>query len=408
MSEMEFGFEQTMKKKSGGGCLMVFGLPFFLIGLFIMLTALGGTGLEVDEDTPALFLIIFGSVFGSVGAALMFGRSGITIDRTKMTVTKWWGLLVPMKVTVFDLNGFDRITVGKEVRSDSNSSKTVFPVRLAGGRGIDDLEYDAPGDYPAARRLSEEIARFVRLDIEDSMSGLTVHRRLEELDESVRDRLRRTRERIPLPGAPWEMKATIGEEAGGTVVDLPPPGLKPSNLAPIIPALFMAAMVGIFFLPSLLSAGTPPGTQLIFGGFVGFFFIFLPVVVTLGSALRKARFRVTITASREMLRVEEGVGRRRKVTEIPGPELEEFELVGQKDIFDTAIREAGEDHERTGEEQKKIQRMLAPDSMLGKLARMATKSQIVARSDTVTIRFGRDIPDEELIYLHAIILRALT
>ncbi|MFC1530525.1 hypothetical protein ACFL6R_07435, partial [Gemmatimonadota bacterium] len=75
---------------------------------------------------------------------------------------------------------------------------------------------------------------------------------------------------------------------------------------------------------------------------------------------------------------------------------------------ETTIREAGEDHEQTGEEVMKIQRMLAPDSMLGKLARMAAKSEIVARSDTVTIRFGRGIPDEELLYLYALLLRALT
>jgi len=347
-------------------------------------------------------------VFGGVGAGLMFGRSGITIDRTKMTVTRWWGLMVPMKVTIFNLNRFDRITVEKEVRSDSNSSKTVFPVKLVGGGGVEDLEYDAPGDYPAARRLSEELARFVRLDIEDSMSGRTVHRRLDELNESVRDRMRRTRERVPLPDAPWEMIAEIREEAGGTVIDLPPPGLKPAHLAPIVPALFFVVMVGLFFLPQLLRAGTQSETQLIFGGILGFFFIFLPVVTSLGSAFRKARFRVTITASRELLRVEAGVGRKRKVTEIPGRELEEFELVGRKDAFDSATREAGEDHVRTGEEQMKVQRMLAPDSLLGKLTRMVTKSEIVARSDTATVRFGKSIPDKELIYLHAIILRALT
>lgn len=195
MTDIEFGFEQKMERKSGGGCLMLFGLPFFLIGWFIMLTALGLTGVDVEGDMPVLFMILFGLVFAGAGTALMFGRSGVTIDRTTMKITKWWGLLVPMKVTEYDLNGFDRITVGKEVRSDSNSSKTVFPVRLAGGRGIEDLEYDASGDYPAARRLSEELARYVGLDIEDSMSGRTVHRRREELDESVRDRIRRTRER---------------------------------------------------------------------------------------------------------------------------------------------------------------------------------------------------------------------
>lgn len=68
------------------------------------------------------------------------------------------------------------------VRRDSNSVKNVFPVRLAGRLGIDEVEYDAPDDYPAARRLGEKLARYVGLEIEDSVSGRTVHRRLEDLD----------------------------------------------------------------------------------------------------------------------------------------------------------------------------------------------------------------------------------
>jgi hypothetical protein len=407
MSNDVFDFDPKMERKSGGGCLMVFGFPFLLIGGFLMLTALGLTGVAMDDDLPGLVMFLMGAVFSGAGTALMFGRAGITIDRTSSRVTKWWGLLLPIKVTEYDLSRYDRITVGKEIRRDSNSEKTVFPVRLAGGQGVEELEYDAPVDYPAARRLSEELARYVGLDIEDSMSGRTVLRRLEDLDESVHDRIRRTGERIALPATPLEMRAEVREEAGATIVDLPPSGLTLSNIAPIFPVLFFTGMVGLFFLPELLSAGTPPEFQLIFGGFVGFFFVFLPIVVVFGNAIRQARRRVTITASRRMLRVEIGAGRKRKVTEIPGAELEEFVLVSRKEDVNAAIGQAGEERARTTENQRVIQQLLAPDSMLWKLARMVAKSEIVARSDTETVRFGRGLPDVELAYLHAVLLRAL-
>jgi len=408
MSGTEYGFNPKMERRNGGGCLILFGLPFLAAGIFMILTAAGVSGVPIDEDMPALFLFAFGLVFGGAGAALMFGRSGITIDRTSMQVTKWWGFMVPMKTTRYDLTRFDRVTVGKEVRSDSNSSKMVFPVRLAGSAGIDDLEYDAPVDYPAARRLSEDLARYTGLDIEDSMSGRKVMRQVGDLDETVRQRHRRTRERIPLPDPPWELTSTISDEVEGTVVDIPPPGLTPANLAPLIPVLFFGGMVGLFFLPSLLRANDSHGTQIIFGGFLGFFFILLPVATALGQVLRKTRHRVTVTASQKMLRVEQGVGRRRKVVEIAGTDLEEFELVGKKKIFEEAISENSQERDPTGDHAQKIRRLLAPDSMLGRLARMAMRSEIVARSDTVTIRFGRDLPEDELLYLHAILLRALT
>lgn len=161
---------------------MVYGLPFLAAGLFMLLTALQVSGVPMDEDISPLFLFILGVLFVAAGIALMFGRSGITVDRTAQTVAKWWGLLVPMIVTRHNLASFDRITVGKEVRRDPNSVKTVFPVCLAGSRAGRDIEYAAPTDYPSAQRISAELARFIGRDIEDTTSGRTVRRRPGERD----------------------------------------------------------------------------------------------------------------------------------------------------------------------------------------------------------------------------------
>ena len=171
-----------MERRSGGGWLMVFGLPFLAAGLFMLLTALQISGVPMDEDISPLFLFILGLLFSAAGMGLIFGRSGVIVDRTAMTVTKWWGLMVPMKATRYNLASFDRITVGKEVRRDSNSEKLVFPVCLAGSRGVKDIEYAAPTDYPSAQRISEELARFLGRDIEDMTSGRTVRRRPWERD----------------------------------------------------------------------------------------------------------------------------------------------------------------------------------------------------------------------------------
>ena len=90
----------TLEIRSGGGCLSVFGLPFLLAGLFVMQIPLGIIPVEAHRGPlPSVFVVLFGSVFAAVGAALVFGRSGIVLDRGPRPDHQWWGLLVPMKRT---------------------------------------------------------------------------------------------------------------------------------------------------------------------------------------------------------------------------------------------------------------------------------------------------------------------
>jgi len=166
-----------MERTSGGGWLMLAGLPFLVPGVFMILTALGLSGVPVDEDISPLLLFLLGLLFSGAGVVLIFGRAGIIVDRSTMTAAKWWGLMVPMIITRFDLTRFDTVTVGKEIRRDPNSQKNVFPVALAGSRGGERVEYDAPTDYPTARRLSEDLARFLDWEIEDTTGGRTLRRR---------------------------------------------------------------------------------------------------------------------------------------------------------------------------------------------------------------------------------------
>src|SRR5512137_2953520 len=90
----------TLEIRSGGGCLLIFGLPFLLAGLFVMQIPLGIIPMECSPGLlPSVFVVLFGSVFAVVGAGLVFGRSGIILDRGRGRITQWYGLLVPMKRT---------------------------------------------------------------------------------------------------------------------------------------------------------------------------------------------------------------------------------------------------------------------------------------------------------------------
>lgn len=67
------------RNQLGGGCLMLFGLPFFLVGLFILSTPFWGhmTMEGSNEPAPLVMVVMMGLLFGGVGAAVMvFGAFG--------------------------------------------------------------------------------------------------------------------------------------------------------------------------------------------------------------------------------------------------------------------------------------------------------------------------------------------
>jgi len=90
--------QATLEIRSGGGCISIFGLPFLLAGLFVMQIPLETIPMKGSPGTlPSIFVVLFGFVFAAVGAALVFGRSGIILDRGTGRIIQWFGLLVPMK-----------------------------------------------------------------------------------------------------------------------------------------------------------------------------------------------------------------------------------------------------------------------------------------------------------------------
>ena len=176
-----------IEKKSGGGCLTLVGIPFFLSGLWVLLMGLGVGPFPASGGFPAsLVAVLVGLIFTAIGGILIFGRSGLIIDRRENRVVRWQGLLVPLRRTVRPLDSFDRVRLDCS-RDDKTTS---YPVQLArGGDPEGAITVEEPSDYQQARQTAETLARFVRKPLEDHSSGTPVIRAPEFLDESLRERV---------------------------------------------------------------------------------------------------------------------------------------------------------------------------------------------------------------------------
>ncbi|MCI0341153.1 MAG: hypothetical protein L0216_08350 [Planctomycetales bacterium] len=246
------GTGRRLSYRNGGGCLILFGLPFLVPGLLVATSPLWGEmTTESGEAAPVFFVVPFGLLFTAVGAGFVFGRSGAILDKDEGTATSWWGLLVPFRRTVRPLADFREVAVVREIRRSKNSTYTVFVVRLAGaGKPLDLRE---PRDPVAARRLAEEAAGFLGLPVRDTTGERPLVREAARLDEPLRERLRRTGERAPRPAPPLE--TPVGHEIAndGATLEMPAPGLRAALVLPLLIGAAISAVVLFAFVHPVLA-----------------------------------------------------------------------------------------------------------------------------------------------------------
>lgn len=373
-------------KTDGGGCLMLFGLPFLLAGLFVIGISTGL--LPVKGDTPPWFFgIPFGLVFATVGASLILGRSGTTINRRRHRVTKWWGLLVPLSHKDHDLSEYDRVTIDRETRRSSSSkggshTYIVFPVRLRGAEPA--INIGEPRDYMTARSNAEQLAKFVELKLVDSSQGEAVTRLPDELDKPLRDRLREAGEAIEVLDAPTgtTVSHTVGPR--DTRFEIPHSGATGRALASCIPGLIFAGFVSVVFVrPILTESNMPAQAKLIMLSFIGLFFILLPLLLSAATGARIPRLEEVIVSAKSLRVVKHGLLGVR-TTEIPVHELEQLNLPGTSGGGSASAR---------------------PPRRLGAGSRLPG---LAAQSDKAMVEFGRGLSHAELTWIHAGILAAIT
>jgi len=396
----------VLKSKQGGGCLMLFGLPFFLVGLFVMQAPLNLINADLEGGAPPWYVALpFGLVFASVGAGLMFGRSGIIIDIQQDRLIKWWGLLVPMKRKEYILDTLSRLTLKKEVRKNDKSTQIVYPIRLESSDQSEGITLEEPGAYPEARELAEDLAKFLDRPLTDYTSGSAVTRDPDRLDETVREKLQREGEEIYVPPAPMDMKTRVEETGDGLALEIPSTGIDRFAYMRLVIPLIVAIVVGTQFLPKFWELPGPSFIRYFFVGFVGLIFVLGGVLHVLKQAKKSTR----VTLNTWALSVEQRALRKSKTTEIPLSELEDL-------VFSSA-RSAMADMQFPGQRaypnmgETGVVRMPdgrpAPRILMSLIKMAGGSSSIVARSDKEEVRFGQGLSDEELTYLHALLKKRL-
>ncbi len=157
---------------SGGGCLVLFGLPFFAAGVFMLLGGLGIVPFQNADKPPfiAYAVILFmGIVFTAVGASLMFLRQTVTLDRARKSATDEKRFLGYSSIKEMRLPDYAVVTI-RRVAGDSDSSDS-FPVTLESKDGEKKLKIHSSTIFEKSNKVAACAADFLRLPCEDRTTG---------------------------------------------------------------------------------------------------------------------------------------------------------------------------------------------------------------------------------------------
>jgi hypothetical protein len=393
----------------GGGCLSLFGLPFLLAGIFVVLIGCRIVPMSNAADVPAWawpLIVLMGLVFVVVGGGLVLGRRWITLDAGRGTLRREWGLLVPLRGEEQRLDGYDAVLL-RFAAGDSDSADR-YPVLLRAKAGGADFALCSSTQFGDSREQAAAVAKTLNLPLVDASTDHESVRVPDRVDATLQEQLRSGEDASEEAARPLRMRCQVRESSRAVEIVLPGPGFK---LGKLIGPVFSVALLA-YLAPGLLEffhrTRTPETVQIVFFAVAALILVVVPLVGVVNAVALAKRGGSLVTASPEGIVIEERSAWRVKSTRILAADV----LALDYGTADTAFRSA-----RHGAEDRLAQagQRIPPLSGTGReaprwvglLRRLVTSKGIIVKSRKRLLVFGAGLPDDEVRYLHAAVARAL-
>jgi hypothetical protein len=394
--------------REGGGCMGVFGLPFFAAGVFMLLTSMGLVPIQKGDDLATrIVLPLMGVVFTLVGGTLSFGRAWTTVDGTRREIVKQLGLMVPMHTVTRLIDDFTAVVLEFE-RGDSDSADK-FPVVLKARSGRNHRLCSST-EYADARGCATSVAELLRLDFEDATTDHPVRLTAGQTEMPLQQRLQMEGRDSGSVERPANARSHVQRELNALRITIPTPRTHPiAFVLTLIPAAIALAFVSPLF-QFFRQTRTPDPVAWAFLGFIILFFAVLPAMTALNGYLRERRGGTIVTVSPS------GIGIQERRAWKTGP----LNSLAAADILDIdfSTSESATSSARLAAEQRVRDTYSKPGSnaptmgprterLLNALTRLTQGQGITIKTRQGLTTFGQGLADEEIRYIHAIIRRAL-
>ncbi len=300
--------DDILELKSGGGCLSLFGLPFFLAGVFLLLATIQIVPFSNANEMPWwswLILGFMGIAFSAVGAALVFGRSWISLNRRTGSVTIARGLMLPIWTTTYSMGDYQSLEL--RLQTGDSASADSYTLWLIGGDK--ELKLYSNIDYGSAITEGTKLSEFCSLSLVDKTSD---HPQiLSSSHEAVSESSEQTGIRKPL--RPMFLTCLVEENTDELVISAP----AKSNLIGVLIQLGFALAIILFVLRPLsgffVHSSTPSAIGNVFLGFILVFFVAIPLFNALWKLVSTQKYSFVTSVNSNRLKLQYPQQRNREV-----------------------------------------------------------------------------------------------
>lgn len=398
-----------LQLKEGGGCLSIFGLPFFFAGIFTTLIGLGIIPVENESDFPywsRLIIIAMGLIFTCVGGVLVFGRRWITIDSSRGVILKYWGLIVPMKQTELNLHMYDTVLI--KFKAGDSDSADIYIVALRAKDGNKDLDMYSSAQYGNSHEQAVLVAEFLRFPVIDNSTDHASVIDSHLTDGSYRSRNYEGQEEFTAAARPHVMQTQVQETANEIQIVIPDKTFKAAKVIRyILPAIML-----IFIVPQFVSffreTNTPDYVEYVFLGAAILFLGIIPLVSLIISILRSRRSKTVVTANTEGIRIDYSGIARTKTKHILKADILGIDYSTAKSIMGSMQRSvANRDPQNRSADYSSMGYTGHVPRWINVMRKFVRSKGIIIKSRSNVITFGAGLPDEEVAYIFSIIKRIL-
>lgn len=399
-------FSQTapdrLELKRGGGCIGCFGIPFFLAGIFMLLAVMQIIPFSNADEIPWfawIILSLMGFIFSGVGAGLVFGRNWISIDKTRHRIWKAWGLLRPMKGEQYDLSNYTAVILSHNP-GDSDSPES-FPVTLQSAHANTELELNTCQTYGTSRQQAMLLAAFLNLPFLDKSTDHRVVLKPAELTDKPQPLLQ---EKEPgIAPRPEIMKCLVTEDGQELLIRIPGPAFSPFHLIGLLIPILIMLFIGIPLVSFFERTQTPAFVSWFFLGFIGLFFILLPILELIKAFILSRSYPLSVKVSPRGIDLQGRLPYKKVDLFIPLKDIVGIDYGTRDSALHSALSDNLPEAKRHLKQGGVSDPYGRPPWWFFWMQKAASARGIVIKTTSELQAFGQALPDAEIYHLYTLV-----